>query len=124
MFKACSRCGKIHDVNYDCHHGDIHKNEQQRKLRSKYIWTKKSREVRDKANYLCEVCRDQGKIVYDSVEVHHILPLRGHQDLFLENENLICLCQEHHKQAEKGNLDVEYLQALAYKRENPPPKNL
>lgn len=124
MFKACSKCGKIHDVNQRCHHDDTHKDERQRKLRSKYIWTLKSREVREKANYLCEVCRDQGKIVYDNVEVHHILPLRDYHDLFLENNNLICLCATCHKKAEKNQIDKDYLIKLAELREkNPPPKN-
>ena len=120
MYKACSKCGKIHDVNFKCDHVDVHKDEQERKLRSKYIWTKKSREIRERANYLCEVCRDQNIFTYENVEVHHILPLRHRQDLFLENENLICLCQEHHKKAENGEIDIDYLRKLALKREKSP----
>ena len=122
MFKACSKCGKIHDVNYDCHHGDH--SSAEKKMRSKYVWTKKSREVRDQANYLCEVCRDQGIFNYENVEVHHLQPLRDRKDLYLENNNLICLCSKHHKEAENGDIDIEYLKKLIDKRENPPPKNL
>ena len=117
MWKACSKCGKIHDVNYKCNHENVHKDETERKLRSKYIWTKKSREIRERANFLCEVCRDKGEFVYENVEVHHILPLRGHHDLFLSNENLICLCTECHRKAENGEIDIEYLKKLAEMRE-------
>lgn len=124
MFKACSKCGKIHDVNQRCHHDDVRKNEEQRKLRSKYSWTLKSREVREKANYLCEVCRDNNEFVYENVEVHHIQSIKTNKELFLDNNNLVCLCQNCHKKAEKGMIDVEYLKELAVKREkNPPPKN-
>ena len=36
---------------------------------------------------------------------------------FLDNYNLICLCTDHHKQADQGKLDKEYLRKLARKRE-------
>lgn len=121
MWKACSKCGKIHDVNYKCNHDDIHKEEQERKLRQRYVWTKKSQEIREKANHLCEVCRDQNIYTYDNLEVHHIEKLRDRQDLFLDNENLVCLCSDHHKKADKGELDKEYLKKLALKREKNPP---
>lgn len=117
MLKACSRCGKIHPANYNCTVGKIYTGGDERKERSKYSWTLKSEEVREKANYLCEVCKDQGKITYDNLEVHHIVPIRENKDLLLENENLICLCVDHHKQAERGQLDRDYLRKLAGMRE-------
>ena len=36
----------------------------------------------------------------------------------LDNYNLICLCQEHHKQAEIGKIDRDYLYRLARQRED------
>ena len=118
MYKSCSKCGKIHDVNFKCNSFDNSAGRSERKLRSKYIWTKKSEEIRERANFLCEVCRDQGKITYDNIEVHHIVKVKDDESLLLDNENLICLCQEHHKLADKGNLDPDYLRKLALKRES------
>lgn len=118
MFKSCSKCGKIHDSRYKCNASKrffIGGNE--RKLRSKYSWTKKSEEIRERANYLCEVCRDKGIITHDNLEVHHIVKLVDDESKLLENENLVCLCQEHHKQADRGELDSNYLKELARQRE-------
>lgn len=118
MYKSCSRCGKIHDSNYKCNANDIHKNRVERKLRSQYAWTKKSEDIRDKAHYLCEVCKDKGIINFDDIEVHHITKVRDDASLLLDNYNLICLCQEHHKLADKGLLDKDYLLKLAKQRED------
>ena len=63
MYKACSRCGKIHDVNYKCYKGISYiAKGNERKLRNTNKWHKKSEEVREKAHYLCEVCLDKGII--------------------------------------------------------------
>lgn len=118
MFKACSRCGKIHSASYQCNVGKVYQGGKERKQRSRYVWTKKSEEIREQAQYLCEVCRDQGEISYEKLEVHHIIPLTENPSLLLEDTNLICLCVKHHKQADNGEIDREYLRKLARQREN------
>lgn len=118
MYKSCSRCGKIHDSNYKCYANDIHRNRMERKLRSQYSWTKKSEEIRERANYLCEVCKDKGIINYTDIEVHHIVKVSDDASKLLDNYNLICLCQEHHKAADKNQIDKDYLINLANRREN------
>lgn len=117
MFKACSKCGKIHDTRYKCNIGRIYQSTRERELRSKYIWSKKSQEIRDKADHLCEVCRDNNIYTYDNVEVHHIEKLKDREDLFLDDFNLVCLCQEHHKKADSNEIDKDYLRKLAEARE-------
>lgn len=118
MYKSCSKCGKIHDTSFKCNAKRIYKPiDDERKLRSKYSWTKKSEEIRESANHLCEVCRDNGTYTYDNLEVHHIVKVKDDKSRLLDNENLICLCQEHHKQADKGEIDSDYLKELARKRE-------
>ena len=116
MLKACSKCGKVHAYNVNCTKR-IYKAADERHLRSKYAWTMKSKEIREKANYLCEVCRDNEVITYDGVEVHHITKLSEDESLLLDNYNLICLCQEHHKAADAGQIDRDYLRELAKARE-------
>ena len=117
MLKACSRCGKIHPYNEQCNVGKVYRGGEERKLRAKAAWHNKSLQIRERAQYLCEVCRDQGIITYKNLEVHHIIPVRVAPDLLLDALNLICLCDMHHKMAEKGELSIEYLQKLAEKRE-------
>ena len=118
MYRACSRCGKIHQVGCECPKPKrIFRTTEERKLRSKWSWTEKSREIRDKAQYLCEVCKDEGKIEYNNIEVHHITKVVDNSDLLLDNNNLICLCQEHHKKADKNEIKKDYLLTLAKQRE-------
>ena len=117
MYKSCSKCGKIHPKNYQCNVGRVFSGGDERKLRSKYSWTKKSEEIRERANHLCEVCRDKGIITYDNIEVHHIIKVKDDESRLLDNYNLVCLCQEHHKQADNNEIDKDYLFNLARKRE-------
>ena len=97
MYKSCSRCGKIHDTNYKC---NISYNKriltEDMKLRKSKSWTNKSIDV----------------------EVHHIVKLRHDKDKLLDNYNLICLCKKHHKQADDGKIDKDYLFRLAKLRED------
>ena len=118
MLKACSKCGKIHAYNYKCNVGVENNREKtdEQRLRSKYAWTKKSRQIRQDANNLCEVCRDNGVYTYDNLEVHHVTKLSVDKNGLLEDENLICLCVEHHKQADAGEIEKDYLLSLIAKR--------
>lgn len=118
MYKACSRCGKVHDINHKCYVGRIYKQSNERTLRATNKWKEKSKEIREKANYLCEVCREEGVYTYQGLEVHHIEKLKDNPHGLLENDNLICLCFKHHKLADDGELDKEYLIELAKKRES------
>ena len=118
-YYSCSRCGKIHQKGYVCH---VEKKRykysyKESKLRSKSAWTEKSKQIREDANYLCEVCKDKGIYNYRNVEVHHILKLRERPDLLLDNYNLICLCKDCHRLADAGIISVDYLQELAKRRE-------
>ena len=120
MYKACKYCGRIHTFGYICPKKPkrtIYRGGEERKLRSTNAWTKKSKEIREKAQGLCEVCRDKGTYTYASLEVHHIVKLRHRPDLLLDNYNLIALCEDCHKKADSGKISTEYLQSLARKRE-------
>ena len=121
MYKSCGICGRIHLSTEQCSQKNknrIYKdNVGERKLRSTRKWKNKSIDTRDKANYLCEVCRDKGIITYKHLEVHHIEAVQDNPELLLDEENLVCLCVKHHKQADKGILDKAYLKRLAHERE-------
>lgn len=117
MFKACSKCGQIHNTSYVCTKGKIYRGGDERKQRSRYAWTLKSKEIREKANYLCEVCRDHQVYRYDNLEVHHIIKVKDDLDKLLDDYNLICLCVEHHKQADNNKINTDYLLKLAKRRE-------
>lgn len=118
MFKSCSKCGKIHSGNYKCSKGTVYAGGEERKLRAKYAWAKKSKEIRERASNLCEVCRDKGIYTYNNLEVHHIEKLKENPQGLLDDNNLVCLCVMHHKQADSGQISKEYLKALVSKRDD------
>lgn len=123
-YVTCKHCGIVLR-GHDCPHKPKAKpkeSTEQRRFRNSKAWAKKSIEVRQKARYLCEVCMDDkyntvNQFTYDGLEVHHIEPLSKAYNKRLDNDNLVCLCQYHHKLAEKGEIPIEYLQDLASKRE-------
>lgn len=117
MFKSCSRCGKVHSTRYKCNHNTYKKDTEARRLRNKNSWHIKSEEIRKNSSYLCSVCREEGRYIHNNLEVHHITPIEEDKERVLDNYNLICLCQEHHKQAEIGKIDRDYLYLLARRRE-------
>lgn len=86
------------------------------RLRFTSRWKRKSLQVRDDAHWMCEVCRDQGKVTTEGLEVHHIEKLREDPDGLIEDGNLVCLCRLHHGMADDGGLTKEYLRGLAAKR--------
>ena len=122
MYKACSRCGRVHSSDYKCNHNKPkwdylrYGTAEERKLRSTQAWIDKSKQVREDAQHLCEVCRDRGVYNYNSLEVHHIVKLRDDNTKLLDDSNLIALCVQHHKLADSGQLDKNYLFDLAQKR--------
>lgn len=118
MYKSCSKCGKIHDINHKCNVGRIYKKNDIDKLRSTYKWMKKAEEVKKKANYLCEICKDNKRYVYDNLEVHHITKLQNAPGGLLDNYNLLCLCVECHKKCDRNEIDLEYQYRLAKIRED------
>ena len=120
MWKSCARCGKIHDSKYPCKNPRrYYPHTKEKELRSRYAWTEKSLEIREKAMFLCEVCRDQdNRFTYNDLEVHHINSIKAAPEQLLDNFNLVCLCVPHHKEADAGKISKEYLRSLAYKREN------
>lgn len=122
ILKTCSKCGKLHDFNYVCKVGRTKKNYkytyEESKLRNTHNWHKKAEEIKQASNYLCSVCFDKGIYNYNNLEVHHIEKLRDRPERLLDNYNLICLCREHHKQADAEIIDKKYLIELAKKRED------
>lgn len=125
MFKACSRCGKIHNKNYKCFHNKpkvdwskYNVDNEEYKLRNTYEWHMKAEEIKKDAQYLCEVCKDKGAYNYNNLEVHHIVKVKEDATKLLDNYNLIVLCVKHHKEADKGYIKEDYLKKLAKIRED------
>lgn len=117
MQKSCKYCGRMHPISYQCPHKPQRKSQdtEQSRIRSGGRWQGKREEIKERDHFLCRYCLAQGKITYKGIEVHHIIPLAEdteHERAF-DNEWLISLCAEHHKQADAGKINREYLHELA-----------
>lgn len=116
---SCSKCGKIHARGYKCTNGlKVSYKKEYDKARSTYAWTTKAKQIKEDANGLCEVCKALGVYRYNGLEVHHIEKLKDNPEGLLDDHNLICLCVEHHKQADAGEISADYLRELAERRIN------
>ena len=120
MLKACSRCGGIHNFGEACPKKlkRVYSKTEENKLRSKYSWKIKRASIKESANYLCEVCKDKGDYTPKPLEVHHIIKLANDSNGLLEDNNLIALCVKHHKEADRGELSIDYLRELSLKRDS------
>lgn len=120
MKKACSRCGKIHDLGKRCYIG-VRASAEDRRLRARSAWHRKAEQIKRDAKGLCEVCMDEGVYTYENLETHHIVKLRENPERLLDEENLICLCTRHHKMADAGEISVSYLLELVRRRRGDTP---
>lgn len=120
MLKACHYCGRIHAKDFDCGRKPKrlprYQHDSSEAGRYSRAFTEKSQRVKKDSHYLCAVCLDNGVITYSDLETHHIIKLRDRPDLLTDDENLICLCRGHHRMADNGELDPDYLRRLAAKR--------
>lgn len=130
MKVSCMYCGRIHEKKFDCGKKPkkiYGKRKENDRFRWQQCWKEKREEIKERDNYLCQVCLDGKYIVkdrrltYENLEVHHIEKLADRPDLALENTNLITLDEYHHKMAEKGLISKEYLKELVAKKENTSP---
>lgn len=65
---------------------------------------------------MCKYCLEQERRYnFKHLEVHHIVPLAESLDLGFEDTNLITLCNEHHRQAENGEITRKELQEIVNK---------
>lgn len=118
MLKTCSRCGIV-PVDHVCPYAKQKKYEQEKnspqdKFRKSWRWYNKSKEIKERDYYLCQVCvRNKYNTIntynYNKLEVHHIVPLSEDYSKRLDNDNLITLCVYHHKMADRDEIPREEL---------------
>lgn len=123
MFRSCSYCGGVHKSNEDCPYKSKARIKINDKFRSGKQWQKKREQIKLRDNYMCQVCVRQlyGTDIqfnYYNTSVHHIQPLHSNYDLRLEDDNLICLCDKHHRMAECGKIPISVLKKIVQEQED------
>ena len=117
MFKTCSRCGIVPDDHICPFKVQKKKDTTAGSVRNLSHWHKKSIEIRERDNYLCQVClrekyNTQLKYNFSELEVHHIIPLEEDVSKAFDNDNLITLCRYHHELAERGDISRDELRTM------------
>lgn len=119
--KTCTYCHKIHDVKKKCtakkgYYREKNARYEKDKDYIKFIkskqWHNKSQEIKRLDCYCCLVCQSLGLISPTYLEVHHIIKYRNDTSLKLDNNNLITLCVNHHKQADTNKITTNELYRL------------
>lgn len=113
---TCKYCGVV-ERGHRCEHRPKRKNIKNResdRFRSSAVWKKKAEECKQRDRYLCRVCvaglyNTLNQINYKNLESHHIIPIAEDYNKRLDNDNIITLCQMHHKMAERGQIPREVL---------------
>jgi hypothetical protein len=128
MLKSCSYCGKIHDTKYVCPSKPKRKYKKEVTQADKFRWTKawqnKRKQINIRDNYVCQICSRElhntygSKYNFDSIHVHHIDSIATAWDRRLDDSNLICLCQYHHKMAEDGLIGKQELFDIVQQQES------
>lgn len=126
MMTVCASCGNLHTLGTKpC------KAPRERKrstvpnlLRNTYKWRAKSEQIRERDRYLCQVCLtgEHGTVqryTYVGLSVHHIIPLAEDPGRCFDDDNLITVCNHHHKLAESGRIPRQKLVELV--ASTPPP---
>jgi 5-methylcytosine-specific restriction endonuclease McrA len=115
MYKACSRCGRIHDINHRCSKNRTVKDTKAFRFRQTAEWHNKREDICIQDKYICLECRDKGIYNYNQIEVHHIVSIEQDYELRLEDSNLISLCNMHHREAERNKISKDHLYNLISK---------
>ena len=119
MMTVCGGCGALHPINTSpCRTARSPKRDTvANTFRKTNRWRVKSERIRERDQYLCRVCvtdtyNTVQQYMYSNLSVHHIVPLVEDPDRGLDNDNLITVCDFHHRLAETGKIPREELQRL------------
>lgn len=112
MLKSCKYCGKIHDSKFDCGKKPIRKKIRHTKssrFRSSQDWKDKAIEIKERDHYLCQICLRglygaTRRINCNNLSVHHAKKIETDWDKRLDNNNLITVCDMHHRMCEDGTI--------------------
>lgn len=125
MLKSCKYCGRIHDTKFDCGMKPIRikQGNNKDKFRWTKVWQNKREEIKERDNYLCQVCirklyDTHTQYNYEDLECHHAVPLKDDFNRRLDNDNLITICSQHHEKAESGEIPLDIILRIIKEQES------
>lgn len=121
MLISCQYCGRVHQRGEVCPRKPLRKKygTMPERVRNTYAWRKKRDEIKKRDLNCCRLClidetKSQSKrFNYKNLSVHHIVPIEEDFSKSLDDDNLITLCEDHHKLCELGKVSRDFLFELA-----------
>ncbi len=130
MKASCAYCGRIHEKSYDCGRKPkrVKKRYEKESFRSTALWQRKAEEIKTRDRYLCQICfrnlyHTTNRLNSKDLSVHHAKPLKEAYELRLDNENLLTLCENHHKMADSGKIPLEKVLDIISEQEKTSPRS-
>lgn len=128
MLKSCRYCGRIHDKKYDCGKRPVQKhigNSAADRFRYTSAWQQKREQIKERDNYLCQICIrnlfNTKKILNsENISVHHAEKLEENFEKRLDDDNLLTMCEIHHKMADKNIIPFEVVKRIIAEQNHPP----
>lgn len=118
MLRSCQYCGRIHESKEMCppkreaqaRRWNRKNDKQVLEFRRTHLWTRKSKRIRERDNYMCVCCLNNlegttKEINTENLSVHHIIPIAEDYNKRLDDDNLITVCDIHHEMCEAGKID-------------------
>lgn len=126
MLRSCKFCGRVHDSKFNCGKKPVRKKikyTQADYFRRTQAWTDKAIEIKRRDNYLCQICirnlyNTFQQYNYDMLSVHHAIPINADWDKRLDNDNLLTVCNYHHKMCENGEIPLSIVLGIIKEQEN------
>lgn len=115
MQQSCKWCGRMHPLGFECpmKPQKRRKNTRAQRFRNTSEWRQTRARVNQRDGHLCRLCLLAGKIEYENLSTHHIIPLEESMDYAADDDWCITLCEMHHKDAEAGKYDRDELHHIA-----------
>lgn len=127
MLKSCQYCQRIHDSKYDCHMKPVKKNNRTEYDRFRYTsaWQQKREEIKERDRYLCQICirnlyGTTRMFNSNDLSVHHANKLNDAYEQRLDNNNLLTLCEKHHKMADDGAIPKAQILSIIHEQNTSP----
>lgn len=139
ILTSCTYCRKIHDRNHICSEKESasKKRHGKKQYKSKYkvfeetnvdgfrstkLWQMKRAEIRQRDRNLCQICfRELYQTIkrfnYDNLSVHHCEPLNEAYEKRLDNDNLLTVCEYHHRLCDNGTIPQQEVKRIIEEQE-------
>lgn len=127
MLKSCQYCQKIHDSKYDCGMKPAKSNKRSAHGRFRYTsaWQQKRESIKERDRYLCQICirnlyNTARRLNSENLSVHHANKLNDSYEQRLNDNNLLTLCERHHRMADDGTIPKEQILSIIQEQQTSP----